>query len=195
MDTVISTLQRKYEGVTFRVLDVDSSSWAVQTLRLTHVPAFILCGGGRVVERITGAQAALLTRRVTWLSTAPSDALLDAAVVAAQCMAPVTLFMKGSPDTPRCGFSRQIVALLKSNTVAFEHLDILRDQEIRQRTKVIADWPTYPQLYAHGQLLGGLDIVREMAADGTLAEEIAKAKNDAGDTGTDSDAVPVPPAK
>ena len=82
--------------------------------------------------------------------------------------APVMLFMKGSPDEPRCGFSRQIVELLRSKDVAFSHFDILEDEGVRQGLKKFSDWPTYPQLYAAGELVGGLDIAKEMAAEGEL---------------------------
>lgn len=193
MDSVVEKLANKYGRVVFRTVNVDDASWAVNKLLVSHVPAFLLVGGGRVVERITGARAAQLTRRVTWLSTATPQQLLDAAVGAAQRMAPVVLFMKGSPDTPRCGFSRQIVELLRKDGVNFRHLDILRDPDVRQRTKILADWPTYPQLYAHGQLLGGLDIVRELSNNNELLAEIKNARPD-GDSGNDSDAVAVPRA-
>ena len=75
---------------------------------------------------------------------------------------PVILFMKGSPDSPRCGFSRQIVDILNKNEVIYETFDILENQEIRAQLKVYSDWPTYPQLYSNAKLVGGLDIVKEM---------------------------------
>ncbi|TPX51729.1 hypothetical protein SeLEV6574_g00147 [Synchytrium endobioticum] len=80
--------------------------------------------------------------------------------------APFVLFMKGDPSTPRCGFSRQIVAILKEQQVGFETFDILQDDEVRQGLKEYSNWPTYPQLYHKGELLGGLDIVKEMIASG-----------------------------
>ena len=81
------------------------------------------------------------------------------------------LFMKGTPDAPRCGFSRKIVELLRANDVAFASFDILTDNEVREGLKVLFDWPTYPQLYVRGQLIGGLDIVQEMAQPGTNLKE------------------------
>ena len=82
----------------------------------------------------------------------------------------VVLFMKGSPDTPRCGFSRRIVGLLKNEHVAFSHFDILQDESVRQGLKVLNDWPTFPQLIVKGELVGGLDIVREMFENGEFQE-------------------------
>ncbi|KAJ3169249.1 Glutaredoxin 3 [Geranomyces variabilis] len=80
--------------------------------------------------------------------------------------APVMLFMKGDPETPRCGFSRQITSLLKENSVDYKTFDILEDDEVRQGLKTFSSWPTYPQLYIKGELVGGLDIVREMIESG-----------------------------
>lgn len=74
--------------------------------------------------------------------------------------APVMLFMKGTPAAPQCGFSRQIVAILRERSVKFGFFNILADDEVRQGLKEFADWPTYPQLWIGGELVGGLDIVR-----------------------------------
>jgi len=80
----------------------------------------------------------------------------------------VMLFMKGVPSAPRCGFSRQIVEMLDSIDASYGAFDILQDEEVRQGLKEYSDWPTYPQLYVDGELVGGLDIVREMVEDGEL---------------------------
>lgn len=73
--------------------------------------------------------------------------------------APVMLFMKGKPSAPQCGFSRQIVAMLREHSVKYGFFDILADDEVRQGLKEFADWPTYPQLWVDGILVGGLDLV------------------------------------
>jgi len=73
--------------------------------------------------------------------------------------APVMLFMKGVPSAPQCGFSRQIVAILRENSVKYGFFNILADDEVRQGLKEYAEWPTYPQLWVDGELVGGLDIV------------------------------------
>jgi len=73
--------------------------------------------------------------------------------------------MKGEPSAPRCGFSRQIVEILNQTGVPFSHFDVLSDEEIRQGLKKYSDWPTYPQLYVKGELLGGLDIIKEMSQE------------------------------
>ena len=73
--------------------------------------------------------------------------------------APVMLFMKGTPSSPQCGFSRQLVALLREKGVRYGFFNILADEEVRQGLKVYSDWPTFPQLYMSGEMVGGLDIV------------------------------------
>ncbi|KAF2970226.1 hypothetical protein GQX73_g3405 [Xylaria multiplex] len=75
--------------------------------------------------------------------------------------APVMLFMKGTPSAPQCGFSRQLVALLRERSVKYGFFNILADDEVRQGLKEFADWPTYPQLWMDGELVGGLDIIKE----------------------------------
>ena len=75
--------------------------------------------------------------------------------------APVMLFMKGTPSTPQCGFSRQLVGLLREKGVRYGFFNILADEEVRQGLKAWSDWPTFPQLYLKGELVGGLDIVKE----------------------------------
>jgi Grx4 family monothiol glutaredoxin len=73
--------------------------------------------------------------------------------------APVMLFMKGTPSAPQCGFSRQLVSMLRTEGVRYGFFNILADEDVRQGLKVWADWPTFPQLWIEGELVGGLDIV------------------------------------
>lgn len=80
------------------------------------------------------------------------------------------LFMKGSPSNPQCGFSRQMIALLQEAGLDFGHFDIFSDQEVREELKKFSNWPTYPQLYKDGKLIGGLDVCKELHENGELAE-------------------------
>ncbi|SPJ81880.1 related to glutaredoxin [Fusarium torulosum] len=75
--------------------------------------------------------------------------------------APVMLFMKGTPKCPVCRFSRRIVRLLNDRGVEYEFFNVLTDESVRQGLKEFADWPTYPQLWVGGELVGGLDVVKE----------------------------------
>lgn len=73
--------------------------------------------------------------------------------------APVMLFMKGTPSAPQCGFSRQTVSLLRERGIRYGFFNILADDEVRQGLKEFSEWPTFPQVYVEGELVGGLDIV------------------------------------
>jgi Grx4 family monothiol glutaredoxin len=74
--------------------------------------------------------------------------------------APVMLFMKGTPSAPQCGFSRQLVGLLRERSIRYGFFNILADDDVREGLKEFSEWPTFPQLYVDGELIGGLDIVR-----------------------------------
>jgi monothiol glutaredoxin len=82
----------------------------------------------------------------------------------------VILFMKGTPEQPRCGFSARTVAALDSLGASFAAVDILPDPRIRQELSAISNWPTIPQLFVKGELVGGADIVAEMHESGELAQ-------------------------
>ena len=84
----------------------------------------------------------------------------------------VMLFMKGNPDEPRCGFSRKAVGVLKDAGIKYGTFDILSDEEVRQGLKTFSNWPTYPQLYGKGKLVGGLDIMQELAEAGELRDSL-----------------------
>jgi monothiol glutaredoxin len=83
---------------------------------------------------------------------------------------PVILFMKGTPDAPACGFSARTVAALESLDQPFAAVDILPDPRIRQELSAISGWPTIPQLFVDGELVGGCDIVMEMYGSGELQQ-------------------------
>ncbi len=82
----------------------------------------------------------------------------------------IFMFMKGSPEMPQCGFSANASAILKHLEVEFKTFDILSDPEIRQGVKEYSNWPTYPQLYFNGELVGGSDIISEMFNSGELQD-------------------------
>jgi monothiol glutaredoxin len=89
--------------------------------------------------------------------------------------APVVLYMKGTPDFPQCGFSAQAVGALRANQAKFQHVNIFEDPEVREALKSYSNWPTFPQLYVNGELIGGCDIVIEMHKSGELKQVLAEA--------------------
>ncbi len=85
---------------------------------------------------------------------------------------PVILFMKGTPDAPACGFSARTVSILQTVGTQFAAVDILPDPRIRAELSAISDWPTIPQLFVAGELVGGCDIISEMYEAGELAQTL-----------------------
>ena len=88
---------------------------------------------------------------------------------------PIILYMKGTKERPRCGFSSKVVNTLNSHSVVFQDVNILEDPEIRVRLSEYSNWPTIPQLFVKGQLIGGCDIVMEMDSKGELKDILQKA--------------------
>ena len=84
----------------------------------------------------------------------------------------VMLFMKGSPDFPQCGFSGRVVQILEECGAEFGSVDVLMDPGLREGIKAYSNWPTIPQLYIQGELIGGSDIVMEMHENGKLKKKI-----------------------
>ena len=102
---------------------------------------------------------------------------------------PVMLFMKGSPEQPACGFSARTAACLNALGVRYAALDILPDPRIREELTGLSNWPTVPQLFVKGELVGGCDIVTEMYESGELAALLgAEQPEDAEDAATQSEA-------
>ena len=92
---------------------------------------------------------------------------------------PVVLFMKGTPDFPQCGFSAQTVAALRQVGAHFHAVNIFEDLELRDALKSYSNWPTYPQLYVKGELVGGCDIAMQMLRSGELKQLVDETKTDA----------------
>src|SRR6186713_2756160 len=84
----------------------------------------------------------------------------------------VVLFMKGNKHFPQCGFSAQVIGILKETGVPFETVNVLSDPSVRDGIKEYSSWPTIPQLYVDGEFLGGCDIVKEMYAAGDLQKKL-----------------------
>lgn len=182
MNEVMAELAKVHTHTTFVKLEAEAVPEVSEKYEISSVPTFLFFKGGEKVDRLDGAHAPELTKKVQRLAVAGSPDGADGStpdlnqrlkklINAAPCM----LFMKGSPQEPRCGFSRQIVALLKEHSIQFSSFDILSDEEVRQGLKTYSNWPTYPQLYVNGELVGGLDIVKELAESGELENTCPKA--------------------
>lgn len=138
------------------------------------MPEIIFVQNLNIIDRVTGVNTALLVEKLQKYSDKSdqpaaiqkltSDERLVKLINQAKCM----LFMKGNPQTPKCGFSRTIIGLLDGYNVNYQTFDILEDIAVREGLKKFSNWPTYPQLYLDGELLGGLDIIKEMSESGEL---------------------------
>lgn len=185
MNEVMAELAKEHKHTTFIKLEAEAVPELSEKYEISSVPTFLFFKGGEKVDRLDGAHAPELTKKVQRLAVVggPSDTgegsstqedlnqRLKKLINAAPCM----LFMKGSSQEPRCGFSRQMVALLKEHSIQFSSFDILSDEEVRQGLKTYSNWPTYPQLYVNGELVGGVDIVKELAESGELENTCPKA--------------------
>ena len=88
---------------------------------------------------------------------------------------PIILYMKGTKERPMCGFSARVINILNQHSVVFQDVNILEDPDIRVRLSEYSNWPTIPQLFVKGELLGGCDIVMEMDSKGELGDVLQKA--------------------
>lgn len=88
---------------------------------------------------------------------------------------PVVLFMKGTPDFPQCGFSMQAARALQACKAKFDHVDVIAEPDYRQHLPKFSNWPTFPQLYINGELVGGCDIILDMYQKGELQKELDSA--------------------
>ena len=88
----------------------------------------------------------------------------------------IVLYMKGSPQMPQCGFSAKVTQLLNACGASFASYDVLADPELRQGLKEFSNWPTFPQLYINGELIGGCDIVTELHQQGELQKLVSAAQ-------------------
>ena len=86
----------------------------------------------------------------------------------------IMLYMKGTPDSPQCGFSMQVANILKSYNVPFQAKNVLEDPQLRQGIKDYSDWPTIPQIFINGEFIGGCDILTEMHKNGELKKLLAQ---------------------
>jgi len=165
--------------VKFYELQAESLPEISMKHEIVAVPTVLLFREGKAIDRVDGVNAAELTKKVKShasaklsdlsLGSIPApkedlDSKLKRLINAHKCM----LFMKGHPDEPKCGFSKQTVAILQGLNAQYGTFDILTDDEVRQGLKTYSNWPTYPQLYIDGDLIGGLDIIKEMVEAGEL---------------------------
>jgi len=202
MNKVVEELAKKFNKLQVLSIEADADPLEdiSESFDIEAVPNFVILKGHTLLSRIPGADAKALEEAMNKHSRQPEKALtqtdkqpqpppkdftggptkkgetqegLETRMKKLMNQSKVVLFMKGSPDVPLCGFSRQTVTILKEQDVEFTHFDILTDEAVRQGLKKLNDWPTFPQIIVNGELIGGLDILKESIANGEF-EEIKK---------------------
>lgn len=158
------------KSIKFLNVAIEEIPEIAQQHEIEAVPTVIFFQNNKAIHRIDGIDIADFTSTVKKLAGVAEGAAdkLEDRLKALINKSKVMVFMKGDKNTPRCGFSKQLVAILNETKVPYETFDILTDEEVRQGLKTFSDWPTYPQVYVKGELQGGLDIIKEMLAGGEL---------------------------
>lgn len=161
-------------GSIIGICDAESLSEISLEYKVDSVPTVIFFKNGNQVDRVDGADAAQISSKFKAHSLNKTASVevkqpkLEDRLKALINKHKIMVFMKGTRDTPRCGFSRTLIQILTETGVQYETFDILTDEEVRQGLKEYSDWPTYPQLYVNGELIGGLDIIKELKASREL---------------------------
>jgi Grx4 family monothiol glutaredoxin len=161
--------------IKFITVEAENAPEISEYCQVEVVPTYVAFSGLSTVGRLDHVNPPELVRLATKLSNAavpqqidPAEAMkkkLDALVN----QAPIMLFMKGNPESPKCKFSRAMIEILKENGIIHGYFDILQDEEVRAELKLYSEWPTYPQLFVGGVFQGGIDIVKEMVEAAQLA--------------------------
>ncbi|CAI0407436.1 unnamed protein product [Linum tenue] len=163
----------KEEKVDFGSFDILTDAEVRQGLKVysnwSSYPQLYIKG-----ELIGGSDIVLEMQKSGELSVIIQKETLEDRLKRLVSSSPVMLFMKGNPDAPKCGFSSKVVNALKEEGVTFGSFDILSDEEVRQGLKAFSNWPTFPQLYYKGELVGGCDIVLELRTDGALKSTLSE---------------------
>jgi len=190
---ILAEEESDLKSVNFLRVEAEQLADVSMDYEVAAVPTFLFFLGGKIVQRIEGAKAADVTKAVKSLAKVqPTPRSNNQSAKEAKIETPeelnerlkkiiesssVMLFMKGDPASPKCGFSRQTIELLNGLDAKFGSFDILTDDAVRQGLKTYSNWPTYPQLYIKGELVGGLDILKEMNSGGELKPMLDEARS------------------
>jgi len=158
------------EHIQFLYVPAEDLSEISLKYKIEAVPTVLYFRNNSIIDRIDGVNIALLTSKCKSLIGAAEETKtnLNERLKGLINKSQVMVFMKGDRDAPRCGFSKQLIGILNETKIPYETFDILTDEEVRQGLKKYSDWPTYPQVYVKGELIGGLDIIKELLASDEL---------------------------
>eukprot|EP01125_Pyxidicula_operculata_P000260 TRINITY_DN10339_c0_g1_i1.p1 TRINITY_DN10339_c0_g1~~TRINITY_DN10339_c0_g1_i1.p1 ORF type:complete len:223 (+),score=42.90 TRINITY_DN10339_c0_g1_i1:53-721(+) len=179
MNAVLEQLQKQYSSIKYVKVEAEEVEDITEKYEIESVPSFVFLKNGNKTELIKGANPQELTNAISnfgeknapsepvVVSVQPAESLNDRLKKLINSNK-VMAFIKGTPSAPQCGFSSKFVTILKDNGIQFGSFNILSDPDVRQGLKTYSNWPTYPQLYVNGELVGGLDILKELADEGEL---------------------------
>eukprot|EP01123_Difflugia_compressa_P011432 TRINITY_DN4556_c0_g1_i1.p1 TRINITY_DN4556_c0_g1~~TRINITY_DN4556_c0_g1_i1.p1 ORF type:complete len:222 (-),score=45.86 TRINITY_DN4556_c0_g1_i1:51-716(-) len=178
---VVESLQKQNSSIKFVKVEAEEVGDITEKFEVDSVPAVVFLKNGVKVETLKGANPAEVTKLVASLSHSTTTATatdsvtqpavqedLNERIKALINSAKVMAFIKGTPALPQCGFSSKFCAILRELGIQYSTFNILSDPAIREGIKKYSNWPTFPQLYIKGELVGGLDIVKELAEQGEL---------------------------
>jgi len=171
INQLLDQLSVQYQNISFFKIEAEKVPEVSEKYGVTSVPLLLFFKNGVIIDKIEGASPGLLAEKIVMYNNTPKEDLTSRLAKVIN-QTPVTLFMKGTPEAPKCGFSRKMVDILKNENIQFSSFDILSDQDIREGLKKYSNWPTYPQLYSNGKLIGGLDIVKELSEEGDLQNSL-----------------------
>lgn len=134
------------------------------------MPTVIFLKNGKMIEFYAGSDPLSILQSLQRAASIAEDAArpLEERLHALVNRHPFMIFIKGTPSSPRCGFTSTLLKHLEDLGIEYDHFDILRDNEVREGLKAYSQWKTYPQIYVKGELLGGLDIFVDMMKTGDL---------------------------
>lgn len=125
---------------------------------ISSVPTVVFFRLSNEMERVVGADTSAVINKLRKLLE--FDSIIEKKLVSLINREPIMVFIKGTPENPRCRFTNALIKLLNEKNIKYGSFDILGDEEVRQSLKAFSKWPTYPQLYVKGKLIGGLDIIQ-----------------------------------
>lgn len=167
---VMVTLSSQHSQIQFIEVPAEELSDISLKHQVEAVPTIIFFQNGKAIDRIDGVDVAGLTMRCKKMigDCGETKEQLETRLKQLINKAKVMIFMKGDRNTPKCGFSKTLIGIVNEAGVAYDTFDILTDEAVRQGLKTFSDWPTYPQVYVNGELIGGLDIIKELLQNGEL---------------------------
>ena len=189
ISSILPSLALKFRSITLTQVLPESCQPLADYLRdvfsVTTVPTMLYFAHGLCIRREIGTPKNIY-EILSDLPERSKAELYDMAIAYLTSSTPVYVAMKGSPDQPKCGFSSTVVKTLRENGVLFDSFDVLKNETFRQRIKAYFQWPTFPMVFAGGQLMGGVDVVTQLANTGKLVEEIEKYQREANANGKEN---------